>query len=42
MNTQLKSLGLSFDNDFLYDIKVDTGKNNRIIYPCRNSGGFFQ
>jgi CRISPR/Cas system CSM-associated protein Csm5 (group 7 of RAMP superfamily) len=32
---------LSLDREFLYDIKIMTGKNDRIIYPCRNKEGLF-
>lgn len=32
---------LSLDSEFLYDIKIVTGKNDRIIYPCRNKEGLF-
>jgi 5-methylcytosine-specific restriction endonuclease McrBC GTP-binding regulatory subunit McrB len=32
---------LSLDSEFLYDIKIITGKNERIIYPCRNKEGLF-
>lgn len=32
---------LSLDREFLYDIKIVTGKKDRIIYPCRNKEGLF-
>ena len=32
---------LIVDENFLYDIKIITGKNDRVIYPCRNKDGFF-
>lgn len=32
---------LSLDGEFLYDIKINTEKNGRIIYPCRNKEGLF-
>lgn len=32
---------LSLDGEFLYDIKINTGKNGLIIYPCRNKEGLF-
>lgn len=32
---------LSLDREFLYDIKIVTGKKGRIIYPCRNKEGLF-
>lgn len=38
---EINSANLSVDKDFLYDIKCITGKNNRVIYPCRDNSGFF-